>query len=32
MMCKLNVRMKKGWHYDVENERVDAKGGIIMCR
>ena len=32
MMCKLKGRMDKGGHYDVQIERVDEKGGIIMCK
>ena len=30
-MCKLKRLMHKAGHYDVENERVDGKGGI-MCK
>ena len=33
MMCKLKGRIDKGGHYEVENQRVDAKGGISrMCK
>ena len=31
MMCKLKGWMDKGGHY-VENENVDEKGGIMMCK
>ena len=24
--------LSKGGHYDVSNEKVDAKGGIMMCK
>ena len=26
IMCKLNVRMEKGGHYECGNERVDEQG------
>ena len=31
MMCKLNVQMEKGGHYDVEMKGWMQKGGIMMC-
>ena len=31
MMCKLNLWMEKGGHYD-GNERVDATGSNMMCK
>ena len=31
MMCKLNGRMDKGGHYDVEMKGWMQKGEFIMC-
>ena len=31
-MCKLKGWMDKGGHYNVQNKKVDTKGGIIMCK
>ena len=32
MMCKLKGWMDKGGHYDVANQKVDAKWGIMMWK
>ena len=31
-MCKLNVRMEKGGHYDVEMKGWMQQGGNMMCK
>ena len=31
MMWKLNMRMEKGRHYDVEMKGWMQKGGIMVC-
>ena len=32
MVCKLQGRMDKGEHYDVEMKRWMQKGGIMICK
>ena len=32
IMCKLKGWIYKDRHYDMRNQRVDGKGGIMMCK